>query len=68
MGTGILSDYVTREQLAEELNITKRTLDKWHFLRYGPPKIKIGAYCYYNRGDVSAWIDSLRKESVSAND
>ena len=36
--TTLLSDYITRDQLAEELKVTKRTLDKWAFLRSGPKK------------------------------
>ena len=58
--TTLLSDYITREQLAEELKVTKRTLDKWAFLRSGPKKIKIGSRCYYHRQDVLAWMDAQR--------
>jgi len=54
----ILADYITREQLAEELKVTTRTLDKWAWLRSGPKKIKIGARCYYKRQDVLAWLDA----------
>lgn len=56
----ILDDYVTREQLAEELKITTRTLDKWAWQKFGPKKIKIGARCYYHRHDVLGWMDSQR--------
>lgn len=54
----ILSDYITREQLAEELKVTTRTLDKWAWMRSGPKKIKIGARCYYKRQDVLAWLEA----------
>jgi hypothetical protein len=54
----ILLDYITREQLAVELKVTTRTLDKWAYLRKGPRKIKIGARCYYNRNAVLAWLES----------
>jgi len=54
----ILADYITREQLAKELKVTTRTLDKWAWLRSGPKKIKIGARCYYKRQDVLAWLDA----------
>lgn len=54
----LLADYATREQLAEELKVTTRTLDKWEWLRCGPRKVKIGARCYYKRADVAAWIEA----------
>ena len=54
----LLADYVTREQLAEELKVTTRTLDKWQWLRCGPRKVKIGARVYYKRADVTAWIEA----------
>ena len=54
----LLADYVTREQLAEELKVTTRTLAKWEWLRCGPRKIKIGARVYYKRADVLAWIEA----------
>lgn len=62
----LLSDYVTREQLAEELKITTRTLDKWAWLRSGPSKIKIGARCYYHRQDVLKWLDAQRDVQQAA--
>jgi predicted DNA-binding transcriptional regulator AlpA len=58
MGTNLLTDYINREELADELKVTKRTLDKWAYLRKGPRKIKIGARCYYSRKAVLAWLES----------
>jgi predicted DNA-binding transcriptional regulator AlpA len=56
----LLFDYITREQLAQELKVTTRTIDKWAWQRTGPAKIKIGARCYYNRHDVIAWMNAQR--------
>lgn len=64
--TTLLSDYITREQLAKELNVTTRTIDKWSWLSRGPAKIKIGARCYYHRQDVLAWLDSQRNAQQAA--
>jgi hypothetical protein len=61
----ILSDYITREALAEELKITTRTLDKWAWLRKGPRKIKIGARCYYHRADVFGWLEAMREQQAA---
>lgn len=63
----ILSDYVTREELAEELRVTTRTLDKWAWLRRGPAKIKMGGRCYYHRADVLAWLEAQRNAQKVAS-
>jgi predicted DNA-binding transcriptional regulator AlpA len=56
----VLSAYLTRDQLAQELRVTTRTLDKWACARRGPRKVRIGGRCYYHREDVSAWLDRQR--------
>lgn len=60
----LLSDYIDRQQLADELKVTTRTLDKWAWLRKGPRKIKLGARCYYHRQDVRDWLDAQREEAA----
>ena len=60
----LLTDYMTRDELAQELRVTTRTLDKWAVLRKGPPKVQIGARCYYHRQDVLTWLDAQRKEAA----
>lgn len=62
----LLADYITREELATELKVTSRTIDKWAWLSKGPRKIKIGNRTYYHRQDVQAWIDSLRSAKEAA--
>lgn len=60
----LLSDYITRDELAKELHVTNRTLDKWAVLRKGPRKIRLGARCYYHRQDVLSWLEAQRKEAA----
>jgi hypothetical protein len=38
----LLDDYLTREELAVELGKCVRTLDRWHAVRYGPPRATVG--------------------------
>ncbi len=59
----LLSDYITRDQLAQELRVTTRTLDKWAHLRTGPKKIKVGSRCFYRRSDILAWLDQKAQEA-----
>lgn len=60
---GILDGYLTRGQLANELGVTVRTLNKWAWLRTGPSAIKVGARVYYHRDDVVAYLNKQRETS-----
>lgn len=64
-GTPILAPYLTREQLAEELHVTVRTVARWHSLRTGPPSIVMGGRRLYKRADVSTWLDSLETDAAA---
>lgn len=57
----LLENYVTRSELAVALRVTPRTLDKWSWLRKGPPKVRIGSRVYYHRDDVRAYLDEQRR-------
>lgn len=55
--TGLLADYLSRDALARELNITVRTLARWHWQRIGPPSVMLGGRRLYRRADVARWIE-----------
>ena len=57
----ILSEYMTPEELAGELGICKRTLDRWHAGRTGPPRVTIGRKPLYRRDSVADWIRSKER-------
>lgn len=59
--TALLDGYVSRDELALELRVTVRTLDKWAWLRKGPPKVRIGARVYYHRDDVREFLAEQRR-------
>jgi hypothetical protein len=52
----LLADYLTKAELAAELGIHERTLDRWHTARTGPPRTVIGRDILYRRGAVLAWL------------
>ncbi len=52
----LLADFLTPDQLADELEITRRTLERWHAQRIGPPRTLIGRRPYYNRQAVRQWL------------
>lgn len=52
------SDLLTREQAAEYLGITPRTLAVWACVkRYNLPYVKVGRLVKYRRTDLDAFID-----------
>ncbi len=63
-GAGLLDDYLTPDQLAEELGKSVRTIARWDGLRIGPPKTVIGKKPYYRREAVRKWL--LRQERGQA--
>ena len=60
----VLSDYMTPEELAGELGVCKRTLDRWHASRSGPPRVTVGRRPLYRREAVTQWLRK-REEDLS---
>jgi DNA-binding transcriptional MerR regulator len=55
--TNLLDDYYTKEQLADQLKRSTRTLDRWDALRVGPPVTKLaGGRRLYARASVVDWL------------
>ena len=59
---GLLEDYLTPGELAEELRKSERTIARWDRLATGPPKTMIGKKPYYRRDAVRQWL--LRNEQA----
>jgi excisionase family DNA binding protein len=57
----VLAEYMTPEELASELGICKRTLDRWHSGRTGPPRINVGRKPLYRRSAVAEWLRSRER-------
>ena len=52
----ILSEFLTKEELAVELRRNPRTLDRWAVLGIGPPRTRIGRKILYRRTSIQKWI------------
>jgi hypothetical protein len=52
----ILAEFMTIEELAEELGRNKRTLDRWDALGIGPPRTRVGRTVLYRRTSVQTWL------------
>ncbi len=61
----LLSDFLTKEELAAELRRNARTLDRWATLGVGPPRTCIGRTVLYRRSSVQRWLAA--KEQIPAN-
>jgi hypothetical protein len=54
----LLKDYLGRDELAQELRTSVRTLDRWHTRRIGPPRTVIGRTVLYSIESVRSWLQS----------
>lgn len=61
----VLSDYLTANDLAGQLNVSVRTLNNWHAMGEGPARTRFGRQIYYHRDDVAKWLGNCR-EAVGA--
>ncbi len=51
-----------RQAAATFLGVSPRTLDRWHLLREGPPRIALGRKIRYRRAALEQWI--LTRETI----
>jgi phage terminase Nu1 subunit (DNA packaging protein) len=52
----ILSDFLTKQELATEFGCEMRTLDRWDTLGIGPPRTHVGRKVLYRRASVERWL------------
>ncbi len=60
----LLSDYIEKDEAAAELNVCGRTLDRWHQLKEGPPRVTIGRRILYRRSSVATWLASREQPAA----
>lgn len=63
-GEKVFAGYLTAQQLCQQLGqmrgrkaICARTLQRWHSLRIGPPRVRIGRVIVYKVEDIRRWLD-----------
>jgi len=54
--SAILDEYLTAPDMAAELGVTVRTLERWHAERNGPPRTLIGKRRFYRRQGAAEWL------------
>lgn len=60
----LLEGYLRRRELAQQLGVSPRTIDRWHSLRNGPPRIAIGRTILYNLNSVRGWLQGRENNFV----
>jgi hypothetical protein len=58
----ILSEFLTKEELAAELRRNMRTLDRWAALGMGPPRTHVGRQVLYRRASVQKWLHAQERQ------
>ena len=64
--TSPLSEFLTKDQLARELNRSTRTLDRWHVQRIGPPRTKVrrSKLILYRKSTVAEWLEAQTEDTA----
>ena len=55
---GVLTDYLNPAELAAELGISGRTLERWNRLGNAPPRTRLGKRIVFRREAVAKWLRS----------
>ncbi len=55
----ILSEYLTKAELAAQLRRSIRSVDRWALTGDGPPYVRIGRRSLYRRAAVVEWLRGL---------
>jgi excisionase family DNA binding protein len=53
-------EYLTPDQLAELLQVSRKTIYDWRRKGTGPPAALIGRHLRYRRSDVTRWVNSMQ--------
>ena len=59
----VLSEFLTKEELAAELRRNPRTLDRWDALGMGPPRTHVGRKVLYRRASVQKWLCAQERQA-----
>lgn len=53
-------------EVADMLGISLRTLNRWHALRVGPSRVKVGRTILYRNSAVEAWLTANETQPLRA--
>jgi predicted DNA-binding transcriptional regulator AlpA len=53
----LLVGWISRLDLAQELDLSVETLRRWEAQRTGPPSVRAGRKVFYRRAAVEEWLE-----------
>jgi predicted DNA-binding transcriptional regulator AlpA len=62
INSSTLDGLLRREDLAKQLGVSPRTIDRWHALRQGPPRVCIGRTILYRIDAVRQWLQKREQQ------
>lgn len=65
MSAKTLSTFQNEHELADDLGVSVRTVQRWRCEGGGPPFHKLKGACRYRRSDVEKWLETTRRSSTS---
>ena len=60
-----IPELLTTQEVAELLNVSKRSVIRWRNERIGPPWCKLGRNIRYRRESLEHWIAESEQQSVA---
>jgi len=64
IGAIVGEDFFSEDQLCKELGLTQRTLRRWHQLRVGPPRTRVGRRIFYRKTAVVQWLVNREQQPL----
>ena len=65
--TGLLTGWLNRAELAQELALSVDTLQRWETRRMGPPCVRVGRKVLYRMEAVRDWLRDQEARKTGAN-
>jgi hypothetical protein len=62
----VLEGFYRREELAQQLGVSIRTIDRWEALRIGPPRVCVGKTILYSLRSVREWLVAQERQPAIA--
>ena len=59
--TPLLAGWISRADLAVELDVSVDTMARWETTKTGPKQVKVGRRVLYRRAAVLEWLKSLEQ-------
>ena len=63
----VLDGFLRRNELAAQLGLSPRTIDRWHALRQGPPRVRLGRTVFYSINSVREWLRTKEQQVTRAH-